>query len=134
MRSRYSPIHPSRIKKLLFTFDQVPELLEDFGAKISLMKQHSAGNRQAGLKVAAAIKSLSNEFKRSQGKRVMMRKLGLMRERSAEEAALCAAAPSPLSLNTASARGILSGTRSSQESEFSRLCYTSRDNNKKLCF
>ncbi len=71
----------------------VPELLEDFGSKIALMKKHSQGNRQAGLKVAAAIKSLSNEYKRSQGKRVMMRKLALVRERSAEEARLCAAAP-----------------------------------------
>ncbi len=71
----------------------VPELLEDFGAKIALMKHHSLGNRQTGLKVAAAIKSLSNEYKRSQGKRVMMRKLALMRERSAEEAQLCSVAP-----------------------------------------
>ena len=71
----------------------VPELLEDFGAKIALMKKHSAGNRQAGLKVAAAIKGLSNEHKRSQGKRVMMRKLGLIRDRSAEEDQLCASAP-----------------------------------------
>jgi hypothetical protein len=71
----------------------VPQLLEDFGTKIELMKQHTLGDRQAGLKVAAAIKSLSNELKRSRGKRVMMRKLALLRERSAEEAQLCRVAP-----------------------------------------
>jgi hypothetical protein len=71
----------------------VPELLQNFGAKIALMKKHTLGNRQAGLKVAAAIKSLSNEYKRSQGKRVMMRKLALVRERTEEEERLCAVAP-----------------------------------------
>ena len=43
--------------------------------------------------MATARKGLANEYKRSVGKRVMMRKLRLQQEREAEEVALCAAAP-----------------------------------------
>ena len=41
----------------------------------------------------AARKSLANEHKRSSGKRVMMRRLGLLAERKAEEAVLIDAVP-----------------------------------------
>ncbi|KAH8047677.1 peptidase S46 [Aureococcus anophagefferens] len=45
------------------------------------------------LKIAAARKSLANELKRSSGKRAMLRRVGLVAEREAEEQALVAAAP-----------------------------------------
>ena len=45
------------------------------------------------LKIAAAKKSLANELKRSSGKRAMLRRVGLVAEREAEEQALVAAAP-----------------------------------------
>ena len=70
----------------------VANLVRDFGEKLALIKEH-ATDRGAALKLAAAKKSLANEHKRSLGKTVMMRKLNLEAERSAEEAALVAAAP-----------------------------------------
>jgi hypothetical protein len=44
--------------------------------------------RSAALKMASAKKSLSNEYKRSLGKQVMLRKLGLVEERRREESML----------------------------------------------
>jgi len=70
----------------------VPHLVEDFGRKLELIRQHST-DRAVALKTMSAKKSLANEHKRSSGKRVMMRKLGLLAERAAEEEALCAKAP-----------------------------------------
>ena len=65
----------------------VPALVSDFGAKLRLISKH-ATDRASSLKLAAAKKGLANEHKRSLGKSVMMRKLGLLAERQAEEAAL----------------------------------------------
>jgi len=70
----------------------VPALVADFGAKLALIAEH-ATDRASSLKLAAAKKGLANEHKRSLGKNVMMRKLRLLEERKAEEAALVAAAP-----------------------------------------
>lgn len=70
----------------------VPALVEDFAQKLSYIAAHST-DRAASLKMLSARKSLANEHKRSAGKRVMMRRLGLLAERRAEEAALIAAAP-----------------------------------------
>lgn len=70
----------------------VPALVHDFGEKLGLIATH-ATDRAAALKMATARKGLANEYKRSVGKRVMMRKLRLQQEREAEEKVLCAAAP-----------------------------------------
>ncbi|CAK0793082.1 unnamed protein product, partial [Prorocentrum cordatum] len=71
----------------------VPELIEDFSRKIKLIELHASEPRAVALKLLSTKKGLLNELKRSRGKRVMMRKLRLLDERRAEEAALCAAAP-----------------------------------------
>jgi hypothetical protein len=85
---RYAPT-----SRLLYSQEvAVPANLSDFGAKLHLIKTH-ATDRSAALKLTAAKKSLANEYKRSKGKIVMMRKLGLLAERQAEETALIAAAP-----------------------------------------
>jgi len=65
----------------------VPELLSDFSYKLSLIQDY-ASDRSVMLKLMSAKKSLSNEYKRSKGKRVMMRKLKLLDERRSEEKAL----------------------------------------------
>ncbi|KAK3250646.1 hypothetical protein CYMTET_39983 [Cymbomonas tetramitiformis] len=70
----------------------VPELLEDFGAKLALIRAHTT-DRAVALKLHSAKKGLANEYKRSRGKVAVMRKLGLLAERRAEEEALCAVAP-----------------------------------------
>lgn len=75
----------------------VPQLIEDFGAKLALIATH-ATDRAAALRLASAKKGLANEQKRSLGKNVMMRKLRLLDERRAEESALIAAAPEAQSL------------------------------------
>ena len=76
----------------------VPQLVRDFGEKLALIAEH-AGDRAATLKLATARKGLANEYKRSVGKRVMMRKLRLEAERRSEEAALVAAqASAPFSV------------------------------------
>eukprot|EP00928_Gymnodinium_smaydae_P064302 TRINITY_DN4767_c0_g5_i1.p1 TRINITY_DN4767_c0_g5~~TRINITY_DN4767_c0_g5_i1.p1 ORF type:complete len:717 (+),score=99.52 TRINITY_DN4767_c0_g5_i1:53-2152(+) len=69
----------------------VPALVKDFGRKLQLIKKHSADSRAVVLKTLATKKSLSNELKRSSGKLVVMRKLGLLAERKKEEEALTAA-------------------------------------------
>lgn len=70
----------------------VPNLVADFGRKLASIQEHST-DRSAALKLMSAKKGLANEHKRSAGKRVMMRRLGLLAERRSEEAALCAKAP-----------------------------------------
>lgn len=71
----------------------VPALIADFGRKLELIAKHCTGSREAALKTLATKKSLANEHKRSAGKRVMMRKLGLLEERQREEEALKEASP-----------------------------------------
>lgn len=70
----------------------VPGLVAEFGRKLELIRAHST-DRAIAIKLLSAKKSLANEYKRSSGKRVMMRKLGLLAERQAEEAALCKERP-----------------------------------------
>jgi len=70
----------------------VPDLVKDFGRKLELIRRYNS-DRTVSLKTKSAENSLANEFKRSAGKRVMMRKLGLLEERKAEEAKLCEKAP-----------------------------------------
>ena len=65
----------------------VPALTSDFGEKLKLIKEH-ATDRAAALKLAKAKKGLANEYKRSIGKSVMVRKLKLVEERIAEEETL----------------------------------------------
>ena len=82
--------------RLAFESDvAVPHLAKDFGRKLARIAASSknGADRAITLKLLSAKKSLANEHKRSSGKRVMMRKLGLVAERRAEEEALAAAAP-----------------------------------------
>lgn len=71
----------------------VPQDLAEFGRKLQLIAEHEGASSAAALKLVGAKKSLANEFKRSKGKLTMMRKLGLVAERTAEEAELCSAIP-----------------------------------------
>lgn len=81
---RYAPC-----SRLAFSDEvAVPGLIADFGRKLELIKKYSAGSREVALKMMSVKKSLANEHKRSTGKRVMMRKLGLLKERADEEAVL----------------------------------------------
>ena len=73
----------------------VPAMVAEFGAKLQMIARNEQQSPEARLKLAGAKKSLANEFKRSSGKRVMMRKLGLVEERAAEERELCAKAGAP---------------------------------------
>merc|ERR1719215_797339 len=70
----------------------VPQLVNDFGSKLALIREHVL-DRSVALKLASARKGLANEHKRSVGKQIMMRKLGLLAERRTEEEMLVAAAP-----------------------------------------
>ena len=70
----------------------VPNMVSDFARKLQLIAQYEKDSDEAALKLGNSKKGLANEYKRSQGKLVMMRKLGLMQERSEEEKALCAKA------------------------------------------
>ena len=65
----------------------IPELVEDYGWKINEINRYK-GDRAVMLKLYGQKKGLANEWKRSRGKRVMMRKIGLVTERRAEEVAL----------------------------------------------
>jgi len=86
---RYAPA-----SRLRYSDDvAVPGLIRDFGAKLALIAEH-ATERAVTLKLKSAQKGLANEYKRSVGKQVMMRKLGLIAERAAEEEKLCTHAPS----------------------------------------
>lgn len=82
----------------------MPSLIADFGRKLSLISSHeqkfssSSSSHAPLLALAGSKKSLANEFKRSKGKRSMMRKLALVAERQHEEERLCVAAPEAESL------------------------------------
>ena len=71
----------------------VPHMVQDFTRKLELIAQHETHSELAALKVGGSKKSLANELKRSQGKLVMMRKLGLIPERQQEEERLVAQSP-----------------------------------------
>eukprot|EP00548_Thalassiothrix_antarctica_P006868 CAMPEP_0194143502 /NCGR_PEP_ID=MMETSP0152-20130528/12674_1 /TAXON_ID=1049557 /ORGANISM="Thalassiothrix antarctica, Strain L6-D1" /LENGTH=736 /DNA_ID=CAMNT_0038842953 /DNA_START=69 /DNA_END=2279 /DNA_ORIENTATION=- len=82
---RYAPT--SRLK---YSDDvAVPNMVRDFARKLELLAQFKTDSSEAALKLGKSEKSLANEYKRSKGKLVMMRKLGLLRERSLEEDELC---------------------------------------------
>lgn len=66
----------------------VPHMVQDFTRKLQLIADHEGHSSGAALKLGSTKKGLANELKRSKGKLVMMRKLKLMAERSAEEAQL----------------------------------------------
>ena len=66
----------------------VPASVKDFGRKLSMITKHEKASPDAALKLKGRKKGLSNEFKRCKGKIVMMRKLKLIEERTAEEADL----------------------------------------------
>jgi hypothetical protein len=66
----------------------VPHMVQDFTKKLNLIADHEGHSSEAALKLGSTKKGLANELKRSKGKLVMMRKLKLLAERSAEEAQL----------------------------------------------
>jgi len=66
----------------------VPNMVRDFARKLELIAQYETDSSEAALKLGSSKKGLANEYKRSKGKLVMMRKLGLLQERSSEEEAL----------------------------------------------
>jgi hypothetical protein len=63
----------------------VPHMVQDFTKKLNLIADHEGHSSEAALKLGSTKKGLANELKRSKGKLVMMRKLKLLAERSAEE-------------------------------------------------
>lgn len=67
----------------------VPKAVGDFRRKLELIAKYEVDSAEAALKLGSTKKGLANESKRSQGKLVMMRKLGLLAEREAEEVELC---------------------------------------------
>jgi hypothetical protein len=71
----------------------VPNMVKDFTRKLQLISEYETDSPEAALKLGNSKKGLANEWKRSKGKLVMMRKLGLLAERKAEEDALCEKAP-----------------------------------------
>ena len=71
----------------------VPGMVKDFARKLQLIAEHEKDSAEAAMKLNGAKKSLANEFKRSSGKLVMMRKLRLLEQRLEEEAELCKAEP-----------------------------------------
>jgi len=71
----------------------VPHMVLDFTRKLQLIAEHEVDSAEAALKLGNSKKGLANELKRSKGKLVMMRKLGLLKEREAEEALLSQKAP-----------------------------------------
>lgn len=75
----------------------VPAMIADFSRKLDLIATHST-SRDIALKLVSTKKSLANEFKRSSGKRVMMRKLELLQERRQEEQGLIAVVPESASV------------------------------------
>ena len=86
---RYAPT-----SRLQYSDDvAVPHMVEDFGRKLQLIAEYKVDSPEAALKLGNSQKGLSNELKRSKGKLVMMRKLGLIQERKAEEEELCGKAP-----------------------------------------
>ena len=71
----------------------VPHMVKDFTRKLHLIAEYEGDSPEAALKLGTSQKGLANELKRSKGKLVMMRKLGLLQERKAEEEELCGKAP-----------------------------------------
>lgn len=67
----------------------VPRMVQDFRRKLELIAAYETDSPEAALKLGKSKKGLANELKRSEGKLVMMRKLGLLTERNAEEDELC---------------------------------------------
>ena len=67
----------------------VPHMVEDFSRKLELIATYEVDSPEAALKLGTSRKGLANELKRSKGKLVMMRKLGLLKERKGEEDELC---------------------------------------------
>jgi len=63
----------------------VPRMVKDFRRKLELIAAYEGDSVEAGLKLGRSKKGLANELKRSEGKLVMMRKLGLLKEREEEE-------------------------------------------------
>lgn len=86
---RYAPT-----SRLQYSDDvAVPERVTDFSRKLQLIAEFETDSPEAALKIGGSKKSLANELKRSKGKLVMMRKLGLLQERKGEEDNLCEKAP-----------------------------------------
>lgn len=82
---RYAPT-----SRLQYSDDvAVPNMIKDFTRKLDLIAKFEKDSAEAALKLGNSKKGLANELKRSKGKLVMMRKLGLLQERKAEEDALC---------------------------------------------
>jgi len=82
---RYAPS-----SRLQYNVDvAVPEMVNDFTEKIDLIDKHvhlpTTGGTKVSLMLGNARKGLANELKRSKGKLVMMRQLGLVEERTGEE-------------------------------------------------
>ena len=77
----------------------VPAMVQDFSRKLQLIAKHEKltacdpTSSAVALKLGSSKKGLANELKRSKGKLVMMRKLGLIPERTAEEKELCEKSP-----------------------------------------
>ena len=68
----------------------VPHMIHDFSKKLHFI---SMFEEEAGMKLGNSKKGLGNELKRSKGKLIMMRKLGLIEERAREEEELCRLCP-----------------------------------------
>ena len=82
---RYAPT-----SRLSYSDDvAVPSMVKDFARKLQLIDQYEQDSSEAALKLGTSKKSLANEYKRSQGKLIMVRKLGLIQERKLEEEELC---------------------------------------------
>lgn len=67
----------------------VPNMVKDFSRKLQLISKYKTESLEVALKLGSSEKSLANELKRSKGKLVMMRKLGLIDERKMDEEELC---------------------------------------------
>ena len=84
----------------------VPPTVRDFSKKLDLIAKHEGYFAKAALKLGSIKKGLANELKRSKGKLVMMRKLKLLEERLAEEAALADAFPDTVGTSLADATSV----------------------------
>jgi len=63
----------------------VPGMIADFGRKLGWISRYETDSEEAAMKLGGSKKGLLNEFKRSKGKLLMMKKLKLMEERKTEE-------------------------------------------------
>ena len=75
--NRYAPSRRLRYSDEVTT----PALIRDFKRKLELIGKYEVDDDVARLKLAGAKKSLANELKRSDGKLVVARKIGLVEER-----------------------------------------------------